>query len=117
MKGVRIARPLATAILATSLLAFSATSWSELASKAVEQAKPAGSHAAHVHEKVTSQVNLNTADEQTLVELNGIGEKKAKDIITYREANGSFKSVDDLVKVKGISQKILDKNRSALTVN
>lgn len=51
------------------------------------------------------KVNINTADAATLEKLPGIGPKLAKEIITYRDANGSFKSVDDLKKVKGIGDK------------
>jgi competence protein ComEA len=60
-------------------------------------------------------VNVNTADAETLAKnINGVGAKKAHAIVTYRKANGPFKSIDDLLKVKGIGQKIIDKNKSDL---
>lgn len=62
-------------------------------------------------------INLNKADVQTLAQLHGVGEKKAEAIIAYRQANGGFKSVDELSKVKGIGEKTLEKNRSRLSVN
>lgn len=62
-------------------------------------------------------INLNKADAQTLAQLHGVGEKKAEAIIAYRQANGGFKSVDELSKVKGIGEKTLEKNRSRLSVN
>ena len=48
--------------------------------------------------------------------LVGVGEAIAKRIIEYREANGLFKSVDDLTNVKGIGPKILSKNADRITV-
>ena len=63
-------------------------------------------------------VNLNTADEATLQrELSGIGAAKAKAIVAYREANGSFASADELLEVNGIGKAINDKNRHRVAVN
>lgn len=65
-----------------------------------------------------AQVNINTADAETLTrELKGIGAAKAKAIIEYREAHGPFSSVDELLEVKGIGTSILDKNRAILSLN
>jgi competence protein ComEA len=61
-------------------------------------------------------ININTADKETLMAINGVGEKRAEAIIAYREQNGPFKSVDDLVAVQGIGQAIVDANRERLTV-
>src|SRR5689334_13588616 len=58
-------------------------------------------------------VNINTADAAALAKaLNGVGPAKAKAIVSYREKNGPFKSVDQLSMVDGISQKLIDKNRA-----
>ena len=58
-----------------------------------------------------AQVNINTADAETLSsQLVGVGEAKAQAIITYREANGPFKSAADLANVKGIGEATLMKN-------
>jgi competence protein ComEA len=58
-------------------------------------------------------VNVNTADAGALAKaLNGIGPAKAKAIVSYREKNGPFKSVDQLAMVEGITQKLIDKNRA-----
>src|SRR3954454_19048971 len=60
-------------------------------------------------------VNINTADASALAKaLNGVGPAKAKAIVSYREKNGPFKSVDQLTMVDGISQKLIDKNRADL---
>ncbi len=58
-------------------------------------------------------VNVNTADATALAKaLSGIGPAKAKAIVSYRDKNGPFKSVDQLALVDGISQKLIDKNRA-----
>jgi competence protein ComEA len=60
-------------------------------------------------------VNINTADATTIAaSLNGIGDSKARAIVDYREKNGPFKSADELVKVKGVGLKTVDKNRELI---
>jgi competence protein ComEA len=61
-------------------------------------------------------VNINTADATQLASLNGIGDSKAQAIIAHRQANGPFKSIDQLAEVKGIGLKTVDKNRERLTI-
>ena len=57
-------------------------------------------------------VDINTADAATIAkELQGIGLSKAQAIVAYREKNGSFKSAEDLRKIKGIGAKTLERNR------
>ncbi|MDH4565862.1 ComEA family DNA-binding protein [Pseudomonas sp. BN414] len=64
-----------------------------------------------------SKLNINSADESALREhMIGIGAAKAKAIVQYREENGPFSSVDDLLEVKGIGVKTLEKSRDRLTV-
>ncbi|NMX31054.1 helix-hairpin-helix domain-containing protein [Pseudomonas sp. WS 5413] len=68
-------------------------------------------------EQPTPKVNLNAADAETLRrDLFGIGAAKAKAIIAYRESNGSFTVVDELLEVKGIGKSLLEKNRDRLEV-
>ncbi|MGH2079498.1 helix-hairpin-helix domain-containing protein [Aerococcus urinaeequi] len=62
-------------------------------------------------------VNINTADTTMLQTLSGIGEKRADDIINYRETNGLFETVDDLDRVSGIGEKTMEKLRPLITVN
>ena len=62
-------------------------------------------------------VDINRADLDQLATLPGIGEKIAERINAYREENGPFKSVDDLLNVKGIGPKMLEKIRPLITVS
>ncbi|MBV4553006.1 helix-hairpin-helix domain-containing protein [Pseudomonas sp. SWRI102] len=65
-----------------------------------------------------AKVDLNGADAATLQrELTGIGKGKADAIVAYRDSNGPFSSVDELLEVKGIGKAILDRNRDKLEVN
>ncbi len=62
------------------------------------------------------KVNINTADEAALCTLPGIGEAKAAAIIEYRDAHGSFQSVQDICNVAGIGEKLYQKIRERITV-
>ncbi len=65
----------------------------------------------------TDTVNINTADAATMADkLNGVGMKKAQAIVSYREQNGAFKTVDDLVNVPGIGQATLEKNKALISI-
>ena len=59
-------------------------------------------------------VDINKADIETLVLLKGVGEKRAKAIIAYRESNGQFNSVDDLLNVKGVGAQTLQLNKGRI---
>lgn len=62
-------------------------------------------------------VDINTADAATLArELKGIGPARAEAIVAWREANGPFRSPEDLVLVQGIGERVLEDNRELLTV-
>ena len=61
-------------------------------------------------------VNINTADAVQLTMLPGIGVKTADSIVSYRSSTGSFASVDDLVKVKGVGSKTLEKLKPYLSL-
>lgn len=90
-----------------------------IAAPAVKPQTTAASPATEMTAKPQSaKVDLNGADAATLQrELLGIGEAKAKAIVAYREGNGAFSSVEELLEVKGIGKAILDKNRDKLEVN
>lgn len=61
-------------------------------------------------------ININTADVQELTKLKGIGEKKAEAIIAWRKENGNFKTVDQLLEVKGIGEATLAQNRENIAI-
>lgn len=63
------------------------------------------------------RVSINSASAEILADaLVGVGEKKAKAIVSYRKKNGKFKSVADLALVKGIGAATIEKNRAKLTL-
>jgi len=60
-------------------------------------------------------VNINQASAAELAEvLQGVGLKRAEDIVNWRQTHGPFKSADDLVNVKGIGSSTVDKNRGRI---
>jgi comEA protein len=61
-------------------------------------------------------VNINTADVAQLDTLPRIGLKMAQRILEYRKSNGSFKRVQDLMKVKGIGEKVFAKLQPLITI-
>lgn len=62
-----------------------------------------------------TKVSINKADAATLADvLTGIGLKKAERIVAWRKQNGDFKSLDQLLDIKGIGEKTLSKNRHKL---
>lgn len=67
-------------------------------------------------ERTDGLVNINTADVATLCTLPGIGESRAKDIIAYREAYGSFERCEDIMKVSGIKTSVYSKISDKITV-
>lgn len=67
-------------------------------------------------ESVMGKIDLNTADAEELMRLNGIGEKRAEDIIAYREEKGGFRSIEELMEVSGIGEKLFAQIKEDITV-
>lgn len=65
----------------------------------------------------TELVNINTADQAELESLPGIGSVRASAILEYRNENGPFQSIEELLKVDGIGEKTLNKLRDLITVS
>jgi competence protein ComEA len=62
-------------------------------------------------------VNINTASAEEIAEsLNGIGASKAEEIVRYRDEHGAFTDLDELVNVKGIGIRTVDKNRDNIVL-
>lgn len=61
-------------------------------------------------------VNINTADEEQLAAIKGIGPSLAQRIVEYREQNGAFKTVDEIKNVRGIGQKKFDAFKDKITI-
>lgn len=61
-------------------------------------------------------ININTANVTLLTTLTGIGEAKAQAIISYREEKGSFKTINDIMNVTGIGEKMFEKIKDYITI-
>lgn len=62
-------------------------------------------------------ININTADESVLSSIDGIGAGKAAAIVKYRQENGNFQSIQDIMKVSGIKEGTYEKIKDKITVN
>jgi len=85
-----------------------------LAGVAPAAASPAAAPKAGASE--ARPVDINTADTAALESVPGIGKSLSQRIIAFREKNGPFQSVDDLLKVQGVGEKSIQKLRPYLTV-
>ncbi|WP_308555668.1 helix-hairpin-helix domain-containing protein [uncultured Lactobacillus sp.] len=80
------------------------------------QATSASGESSSAQKENGEKVNLNTASAADLQKLNGIGEKKAEQIIAYREQKGSFKKIEDLMQVSGIGEKTFASLKDQLAI-
>lgn len=62
------------------------------------------------------KVNLNTASLEELMTLDGIGQKVAERILSFREKNGPFQKPEDLMMVKGVGEKIFEANKDKIVI-
>ena len=69
-----------------------------------------------VAEQMILSIDINRANLEELSSLKGIGSKKAQAIIEYREIYGKFTSVNELLNVKGIGEKVLSDNLQSLKI-
>ena len=86
---------------------------SEITPTEIAAASPTPAAAA---EQPKYRVNINTADITELCKIKGIGKATAKKIIEYRTEHGEFQSVNDLLYIKGIGKKNLDKFRNEVCI-
>ncbi|MDD3404104.1 MAG: helix-hairpin-helix domain-containing protein [Hespellia sp.] len=64
----------------------------------------------------SDKININTASREELMTLTGIGEAKAGSIITYREEQGGFQSIEELMQIEGIKEGVFNKIKDDITV-
>ncbi len=76
----------------------------------------AGNRSAQAEGSSVSRVNINTASKEELMTLKGIGASRADDIIRYREENGGFPAIEDIMKVPGIKNAAFQKIKENITV-
>lgn len=63
-----------------------------------------------------TKININSATEVELEQLDGVGAKKAAAIVSYREEHGSFKTIENLSDVSGIGSKTVERLKDKLTI-
>ena len=67
-------------------------------------------------ESLMGKININEATAEELTALSGIGESRAADIIAYREKNGDFSRIEDIMHVSGIGEKTFEEIKERITV-
>jgi len=72
---------------------------------------------ATVKDASTEKININKADLSALSKLKGIGPETAQNIITYRQEVGSFETMEDLMKVKGVGEKTFEEIKPFINVH
>lgn len=77
---------------------------------------PTLDEAAKAQQKGDGKVNLNTATKEELMTLPGVGESKAGLIIQYREENGKFRSIEDVMNISGIKEGLFSKIKEYIKV-
>lgn len=64
----------------------------------------------------SNKININSASKEELMTLSGIGESKATQILSYRESNGRFLQIEDIMKISGIKEGVFSKIKDYITV-
>lgn len=101
-------------LVKASLIALAVVSTASFAGNAAVEKQPMTKVKTQVNKEQI--INLNTADLNQLQLLKGVGASKALAIFEYRKQNGKFKTLDDLLKVKGIGEKFLESNKGKITL-
>ncbi|MEM1243438.1 MAG: helix-hairpin-helix domain-containing protein [Pseudomonadota bacterium] len=110
MKHIKIISTVA--LLLSLLMSFQMSLAKEIHAKPIDKAKVTDTQS-HI---MQSQIDINKADAKTFATLKSIGTKKAAAIVAYRKKHGTFKSIEDLLHIKGISQAIIDKNKDKIKI-
>ena len=104
----------ALVLVVATLVAGSPVAWAQAAQAA--QAATTGS-SAKARATAANSVNLNSASATQLQTLPGVGARAAQRIVDYRQKNGGFKKIEDLMNVKGIGEKSFLKLKPLITVS
>lgn len=70
----------------------------------------------NANDGIDGKVSINTAGLDELMKLSGIGESKANAIISYRQENGSFKTIEEIKNVSGIGDAVFEKIKDDITI-
>lgn len=81
-----------------------------------EEAKKREKSAAEPGATADGKVNINTADISQLLTIPGIGQTRAEAVLAYRQENGNFQSIEDIMKVSGIKNGLFEKMKDYITV-
>lgn len=81
-----------------------------------EEAKKREESAAESGGTADGKVNINTADISQLLTIPGIGQTRAEAVLAYRQENGSFQSIEDIMKVSGIKNGLFERMKDYITV-
>ena len=87
-----------------------------LSKKTDTNKKSATSNSSSGNTTVSEKVNINTANLEQLQTLSGVGASKAQAILEYREKNGNFTKIEDIMKVSGIGNSVYEKIKDSITV-
>ena len=68
------------------------------------------------NDSADDKININKASIEDLMKLTGVGESKAKAIVSYREENGEFSSIEDIKNVSGIGESLFEKIKDSITI-
>ena len=101
-----------TRILMTAILGIAVSA----AAASAQNKATAPKSAAAVTATAAAPVNLNTATVEQLATIPGVGPKMAERIVDYRQKNGGFKKVEDLMNVSGVGEKSFLKMKPLITV-
>lgn len=96
-------------LVAAALLAF-------VVPGAVDAAQAKGGSRAATKPALTSPLNINTASASELDALPGIGAKTAARIVEYRQKNGPFKKIEELMNVRGVGEKNFVRLKTQITI-
>ena len=83
----------------------------------LEEAEERKQSSLNVEDTRSQKVNINVASKEQLMTIPGIGEAKALAIIAYREKNGMFSKIEDVMNVEGIKDGMFAKMKEYIVVN